>query len=106
MKENSIVDKLGIEPCYYEHFGNDCMGSPARLVESDDIKHVKNTAFELLWALIKSTIELEQDIKDIGGCDHTVGHCICELVKLVGKNIETIREADPQHRTWERIKEL
>jgi hypothetical protein len=44
-----------------------------------------NAAPALRAALQETTEECEQLLKDIGGCDHSVGICCCELIAKIGR---------------------
>lgn len=99
---NNIIEKLGITPGHYEtrsfdtpgcnHFvdySKDGWQTSAVPVESQEMKHLKDCAPELLEALIEHAIHYEK---------------VTSVVPK--KTVLIIEKCDPKHRTWEQIREL
>ena len=45
---------------------------------------------EMFDMLVELTKEWEEELKEIGGCDHSVGLCVCGLKKMVDDAIKLI----------------
>jgi len=49
------------------------------IVPAKGYNQLRHSHKELLAALEKCRTELENEIKEIGGCDHSVGMCCCPM---------------------------
>lgn len=54
---------------------------PQRRVDAEFILRAVNAHDDLLEACKKALVQYGEDIKDIGPCDHSVGICICGLIR-------------------------
>lgn len=50
-------------------------------LDSYIVPAVFNRLLDVYAAAVPALEILRQDIRDIGGCEHDVGHCICALVR-------------------------
>ena len=84
----NIIEKLGIQPIPF--FEADCLKSYTLVCLDEHVRDLEQQRNEMLEALIV----LEKHVEDSG----------LELYDRSG--VKAIEKADPQHRTWQEIKEL
>ncbi len=53
------------------------------------------SGYELMLEQLKqSQIELKDDLEAQGGCDHSVGICVCGLIRLIEENEAVIKKCE------------
>jgi hypothetical protein len=56
--------------------------APVAAQTADELAECRSAVAEVLALLERSLAVIQHDIDEIGGCDHSVGICCCELIHL------------------------
>ena len=95
------IDDSEMNPVLLAH---GCGQKDCPLLPNASDKGIIASAPEMLEALNESVIEEELNVDAVGGCDHSVGICMCDEINAFERRVKLIERITEME--WKEIKEL
>lgn len=100
----NIIEKFDIGILNYGRIEPDNLDGDLCMISESDLDNFTEQFKELLKALIEAVKEEIENIEEMGGCDHSVGICWCDLKSQIEQHKEIIEKVTDE--SWEEINEL